>query len=1191
MAHLTQGSTICTAIDLDAISEDADDIPVHVPAAPTTKRRARHTLDQDGVEELDQAEHVAASGRAAVVKGHRNQRGDRTSTGSGFRRERLPTARQVLRTPSARPVSTAYIDLLSDDEDSPPVQPQTQQHENASILPKASTPLSDTISNTCLPQRPKDVEPSDTGMDAIPIKAATSPISAPSRFLSLPRLSNRETAESFAKMPSAMQSNASIAKPEALPISTTPKSAPGGDASPIYPEDIKVPANHEGVQVATDDPIAARSAIDTCLRRQLQTRHDQHAYLVCAKMRRQRTCQEQELRAHGHKGKSPIPSLPGKYMQKASPFESMSPIQVPFDKKTSYRRFPHLNQEVFIKAKPKDIIVKSKMAASRMTGYKTDAVQIPPFREYVSLKNSILADNESKLLATPYFEDEEFEGRQTLLATLPYVYELTHDEFGPLGFRKEQRSFYKDSIEAFLAEIDVSWNDVLYWLLAPEKMIRRINDTLRASELFEGTLLERVRYEVEIFERDGDMKRATLFERKSKKWRKFLPQLNEPTARALRLVAIACAAVFQECKFNIWYLAQQSTAVQKHVLEKTAEGRSDTQSTYRQFMCRVCHQHNCVRHGEIREIPEDSWNTDPDEDATPEDEETDHQEGHSKNRHAQRDSHLHAQDDHTDVEDHEEEGPLPAHFHDDSDLEKVINYKLYANPDTFNVCPESEMIRSKGTKPPAGRFNSSWWLQQDLTHHWEKRKPFFPCNHHGACEYAQCRCFREGITCEKTCKCSMLCNRRYPGCSCTAAQAKRVCGTASCLCVKFNRECDADLCGSCGATDILDPVNRYNEDIVESNCCNVAIQKGVPRKTLLGQSEVHGFGLYMGEDIKGGEFIGEYTGEAISVDEGDRRSTIYDYQKTMYLFRLNLKQEVDATYMGNKLRFINNADDKYTNCCPKNLFCDTVFRIALFATVDIKAGTELFFNYNYPKEKTAQFKQPNGKVVAVKQQTKHKAKRNESLTSTQPIADRSKVLAATAKARAAKALKRAAMQEAEAAQGSSSTRRLSGPLQIRKTATSKPGRKIARKSTKPIARKSVARKDRVTDPVASDSDMDRKAKEDPEDIPRSTEAQNTKSTQSTLFVPDSEEDDDEFVLDNAQDDEGREVSTSDSEDTAAEDLSETTSRGSKSSRLRRKASGGASLVVVKRITKKTSGARPAADRMRKGRIVVSSDEE
>jgi hypothetical protein len=197
------------------------------------------------------------------------------------------------------------------------------------------------------------------------------------------------------------------------------------------------------------------------------------------------------------------------------------------------------------------------------------------------------------------------------------------------------------------------------------------------------------------------------------------------------------------------------------------------------------------------------------------------------------------------------------------------------------------MIHSKGAKPPAGKFNSNWWIQRDLTHHWEKRKPFFPCSHDGTCEDAQCRCFREGINCEKTCKCPSLCNRRYPGCTCAAIPGRRICGTAACLCVKFNRECDADLCGSCGATEVLDPVNRYDNEVLEANCCNVAIQRGVPRKTLLGHSEVHGFGLYMGEDIKSGEYIGEYTGEVISTSEGNRRVTIYDYQKTMYLFSLN----------------------------------------------------------------------------------------------------------------------------------------------------------------------------------------------------------------------------------------------------------------------------------------------------------------
>ena len=62
-------------------------------------------------------------------------------------------------------------------------------------------------------------------------------------------------------------------------------------------------------------------------------------------------------------------------------------------------------------------------------------------------------------------------------------------------------------------------------------------------------------------------------------------------------------------------------------------------------------------------------------------------------------------------------------------------------------------------------------------------------------------------------------------------------------------------------------------------------------------------------------------------------------------------QEVDATYVGNKTRFINNADKKFSNCTPKILLCNTVLRTGLFASKNLKAGTELFFDYYYPEEK------------------------------------------------------------------------------------------------------------------------------------------------------------------------------------------------------------------------------------------------
>jgi hypothetical protein len=342
--------------------------------------------------------------------------------------------------------------------------------------------------------------------------------------------------------------------------------------------------------IPVDEPIAARSVIDACLTRHLDIRYETHAYLMWSKMMRQRTCQEQELRrrARPFKGTLPPPStVPERYVQHVSPFKSMPPIQAPWDR--SIKRLPDITQEVFVKTKPKDTVIKSVLVASP-TKYKSDAVKIPPFKEYVSIRNNILADNESKLLVTPYFQDEDYTGRKALLKALPYMYELTHDENGPLDFRKEQCRFYKDGIESFLAEIGVTWNDVLYWLLASDEMIKQINDTSSASELFEAVLLERSQYHIEEFQRDEELKKAELFNRNSKKWRAFLPQLNKPSAAVLRTAAIACSAILQECEFSVWYLAQRSNIVQDHILRKIRLAQTTTRSTYREMMCRVCHQ-------------------------------------------------------------------------------------------------------------------------------------------------------------------------------------------------------------------------------------------------------------------------------------------------------------------------------------------------------------------------------------------------------------------------------------------------------------------------------------------------------------------------------------------------------------------------------------------------------------------------
>ncbi|CAK4032593.1 ESC E(Z) complex [Lecanosticta acicola] len=159
------------------------------------------------------------------------------------------------------------------------------------------------------------------------------------------------------------------------------------------------------------------------------------------------------------------------------------------------------------------------------------------------------------------------------------------------------------------------------------------------------------------------------------------------------------------------------------------------------------------------------------------------------------------------------------------------------------------------------------------------------------------------------------------------------------------RECDADLCGDCGVCDVLDPVHRHNDEILHNNCANANIQRGVPKHTVLGDSGVHGLGLYACEEIRENDFVAEYKGELVTKNEAERRGAVYEHQKLSYLFSLNNEQEIDSTYFGNKVRFINHAVSKKANLFARTIMCNSVHRIALYGSRLIKPGEELFFDY------------------------------------------------------------------------------------------------------------------------------------------------------------------------------------------------------------------------------------------------------
>ncbi|RPA83442.1 SET domain-containing protein [Ascobolus immersus RN42] len=234
--------------------------------------------------------------------------------------------------------------------------------------------------------------------------------------------------------------------------------------------------------------------------------------------------------------------------------------------------------------------------------------------------------------------------------------------------------------------------------------------------------------------------------------------------------------------------------------------------------------------------------------------------------------------------------------------------------------------------------------------------------------------------CEKTCKCES-CIRKWRGCRC--ARREIPCLPGQCECRKWNRECDADLCRTCGAAETLDPVNRYNLELAKSCCGNVEAQRGLAKRTFIGLSNIAaaGLGLFIGEDAKKDSFIGEYLGEIISEPEAERRGVLYDKRGVSFLFNLNKEQVVDAARAGNKLRFINHYHEP--NCIARVVMTGVIHRIGLYALRDLYQGEELFFDYGY-NEMTSNFVRAEPEFMFEPPSTVEKPKKNTKTTLGRP---------------------------------------------------------------------------------------------------------------------------------------------------------------------------------------------------------------
>ncbi|TKA75726.1 hypothetical protein B0A55_05917 [Friedmanniomyces simplex] len=506
-------------------------------------------------------------------------------------------------------------------------------------------------------------------------------------------------------------------------------------------------------------------------------------------------------------------------------------------------------------------------------------IDMPSYAHYVSIKDNFLAPNVTTMQAWPYFHDEfDYSAKG---GGLKEMYELDVDGRSKKLLRLAQAHEIEEYVESALRDLEITWADVLRFLLEsdPGPDVGTDEDALQA-----------------LVRREESCKED--FTRKAERTPIVLSSLAPSTPEKLAKAAALCENFLRMTKFSLWHVAR------RHMYDAVKDETSDDATAdLDKLTCGICLRLDCPYHGALKEYE--------------------------------------------DADDEDEMDPAVL-----TDIVQPLNVNHRTRT---ALAPRTEMTEGEQAGPVNKRTLQYW---QGFVYESEEREPFQPCNHPGtSCEDALCSCFTEMLACEKTCACSSNCSRKYQGCTCRHDKLRKnqsiICFEDDrCFCFSLGRECDPDLCGTCGVEDVLDPLNRYDTDILRKRCHHASIQRRVPKRTVVGDSRIHGLGLYAGENIKKHEFVGEYKGELIDKAEADRRGAVYEHQKLSYLFSLNKSQEVDSTYFGTKIRFINHASGSVGNLYPRVFLVNTAQRIALFANEDIKIGDELFFDYGpqFPEE-------------------------------------------------------------------------------------------------------------------------------------------------------------------------------------------------------------------------------------------------
>jgi hypothetical protein len=135
--------------------------------------------------------------------------------------------------------------------------------------------------------------------------------------------------------------------------------------------------------------------------------------------------------------------------------------------------------------------------------------------------------------------------------------------------------------------------------------------------------------------------------------------------------------------------------------------------------------------------------------------------------------------------------------------------------------------RGKTFEQSMNNYNINWLRRVEKA----EIHPFFvPCDHEGPCSEENCSCVRHATFCTKHCSWGRRSRNFFRGCACLGK-----CTTKSCSCVAAMRECDPDLCRTCGAC--TDPPNQ---PATTQRCRNDNIGMRRHCQLLVGKSQIEG---------------------------------------------------------------------------------------------------------------------------------------------------------------------------------------------------------------------------------------------------------------------------------------------------------------------------------------------------------------